>query len=137
MYFLKEQFFSSLSLGSDHTLLQQWFLETSVEAWRIYGGKNFHYQKEARTSNFFFSYDKHWNSDVRESAAKIFSPLSTNIASFLSDQNILITWQTDFKDTTLAAWREAGLSNPGINYNPGQTQYFLSDGHSVIQEAHL
>lgn len=35
-------------------------------------------------------------------AAKIFSPLSTSIAFFLSDQKILIAWQTNFKDTIQA-----------------------------------
>lgn len=33
---------------------------------------------------------KHWNSDVCGSAAKLFSPLSSSIAFFLSDQKSVI-----------------------------------------------
>lgn len=44
---------------------------------------------------------KHWNSDICDSAAKIFIPLSIShfFFFFLSDQNILTAWQTKFKDT--------------------------------------
>ena len=77
---------------------------------------------------------KHWN--ICDSAAKTSSPLSTNIAIFLSDQNILKAWQTNFKDITKVVRREAGLSNPGIDYKPGQIQYFLSHGSTHLSLSH-
>lgn len=41
---------------------------------------------------------KCWNSEACDFVAKIFSPFSTGVTSFLSDHKILISQQTNFKD---------------------------------------